>query len=102
MIRIAYMTGQPEDEAEYTFASTDAYEEWSFSVGDIKSRIYHINNDGRAGAPRVPHYRRWLAIVNTFVVLWGVDRVPNDIRRAVNDVEGNLGLSLTVWDDRRD
>jgi len=40
--------------------------------------------------------------VNSFVVLWGVDRTPNDIRRAVNDVEDNIGLPLTVWDDRRD
>jgi len=100
MIRISHMTRQPEDEAVYTFASSDSYGEWSLGVGDIKRRIYSINNDGRAGAPRVPHCRRWLAIVSAFVVVWGVDRVPNDIRRAVNDVEGNLGLPLTVWDDR--
>jgi len=80
MIRIAYMTGQPEDEAEYMFDSSDSYGEWSLGVGDIKSRIYYINNDGRAGAPHVPHYRRWMAIVGAFVVVWGVDRVPNDIR----------------------
>jgi len=102
MIRIAYMTGQPEDEAVYTFATTAAGEEWNFSVGDLKSVIYHINNDGNAGPPRVPHYRRWLSTVRNFIVYWGVDLVPNDIRRAVNDVEKNLDLPLTVWDVRRE
>jgi len=102
MVRIAYMTGLPQDEAVYSFASSDEYGEWSLGVGDIKSRIRAINNDGRAGPPRVRHYKRWLVIVNAFVALWGVDRTPNDIRRAVNDVEDNIGVPLTVWDDRRD
>jgi len=101
MVRIAYMTGQPEDEAVYSFATSEAYGDWSFGVSTIKGCIQSINNDGHAEAPRVPHYRAWLALVNAFVLLWGVDLVPNDIRRAVNDVEGNIGLPLTVWDDGR-
>jgi len=51
MVRIAYMTGLPEDEAVYSFATSDEYGEWSLGVGDIKSRIRSINNDGRAGPP---------------------------------------------------
>jgi len=102
MISILYSTGQPEDEAVYAFATAADGEEWNFSVGDIKSIIYSINNDGKAGPPRVPHYRRWLSTVRTFIVYWGVDLVPNDIRRAVNSVEENLDLPLTVWDVRRE
>jgi len=40
MIRISYMTGQPEDEAVYSFASSDAYGEWSLGVG--ASRVAFI------------------------------------------------------------
>jgi len=101
MISILYTTGQPEDEAVYVFATAADGAEWNFSVGDIKSIIYSINDDGKAGPPRVPHYRRWLATVRTFIAYWGVDLVPNDIRRSVNDVERNLELPLTVWDVRR-
>jgi len=97
MVSILYTNGQPEDEAVYVFATAADGAEWNFSVGDIKSSIYAINDDGKAGPPRVPHYRRWLATVRTFIAHWGVDLVPNDIRRSVNDVERNLELPLTVW-----
>jgi len=101
MVFITCMTGQPEDEVVYAFATSEDYGDWSFGVSTIKCRILSINNDGNAGAPRVPHYRTWLALVDAFVLMWGVDLVPLDIRRAVNDVEGNIGVPLTVWDDSR-
>jgi len=101
MFLITYMTGQPEDEVVYSFATSEDYGVRSHGVSAIKGRIFSINNDRNAGAARVPKYQTWLAIVDAFVLLWGVDLVRPDIRRSVNDVEVNIGVPVTVWEDRR-
>jgi hypothetical protein len=70
---------------------------WHGDVTGLKNLIEDINNDGHAGAPRVPKYRKWLELVNVFVQKWGERLLPRDIKEAVNSVERGIGKPLTVW-----
>mmetsp|Transcript_6560 Transcript_6560/g.16593 ORF Transcript_6560/g.16593 Transcript_6560/m.16593 type:complete len:124 (+) Transcript_6560:155-526(+) len=63
----------------YDFQSEDEYADWSSRIKELISRI---NDDGAAGAPRVPKYRRWLHAVDMFRVRFGYDKVPADIEAA--------------------
>ena len=70
---------------------------WHCDVDGLRSLIEEINDDGHAGAPRVPKYRKWLELVNVFVQKWGERLLPRDIKEAVNSVERGIGKPLTVW-----
>ena len=80
-----------------TFTSAVAYTAWMAGVMAIKGAIEEINNDGGAGEPRVNKYRRWLASIRTFGFRWG-KVIPGDVKAAANDVEMNIGVHVTNWD----
>ena len=40
---------------------------------------------------------RFLPNVRNFIERWGALMVPQDIRSAVNDIEQNVGVPLTIW-----
>ncbi len=70
---------------------------WSSTVGDIKARILAIDDNGAAGASRDLEYLTWLDFVQGFIVLFGLDYVPGDIKIVVNAVEDEVGVERTVW-----
>ena len=70
---------------------------WTIQVGAIKQEIDEISDDGNDDAARVPRYQEWLAGVNVFIQTWGENKLPPDIKWAVNDVERGIGAVLTVW-----
>jgi hypothetical protein len=79
------------------FPDAAAGEAWHCDVDGLKSLIADINDDGHAGAPRVPKYRQWLELVKVFVHKWGEPLLPRDIKEAVNELERSIGQPLTVW-----
>ena len=83
----------------YRFLNLAVQVRWVGHVGRIKAEIEDINNDGNAGAPRVPKYHFWLLSVYDFIEEWGEAHLPPDIKHAVNDVQENLGLPAHVWAD---
>ena len=41
----------------------------------------------------------WVPMVRRFVEKWGVDKVMNDVRHALNDVERNLEIDVTTFNN---
>ena len=82
-----------------TFPTKQEYHRWNDGVRAIKQRIEAVNNDDNDDSGRVPQYRAWLDLVGQFVVLWGENFLPPDIKDAVNGVEGAIGVQPTVWAD---
>jgi len=97
MYNFLYTTG--EHMVTYSFVNSALCDVWFSGVRDIKSLIKDIDDDGHAGLPRVPKYRRWLALVNAFVQEWGEKLLPPDIKRSVNEVEAGIGEPATIWED---
>jgi hypothetical protein len=79
------------------FPDVATWQTWFGEVDGLKRLIAGINDDGHAGAPRVPKYRQWLELVDCFVQKWGERLLPRDIKEAVNGVERGIGKPLTVW-----
>ena len=77
-----------------TFTTAVAYTAWIAGVMAIKAAIEEINNDGGA---TVNKYRRWLASIRIFGFRWG-KVIPGDVKAAANDVEMNIGVHVTNWD----
>ena len=84
----------------YDFGTEQQYILWASDVESIKAHIDSINDDGNAGAARVPKYRGWLDRVTAFKNRFGGEAlVPPDIKWAVNDVEKHIGAPVTQWTD---
>ena len=92
---VTYMSGSYLQ--DMAFESRLHYGQWANGVRRIKSMIEGINNDGNAGAARVPHYRQWLAVVQAFVAQHTETFLPPDIKEAVNGVERGIGAPVTEW-----
>ena len=82
-----------------SFESPAHYLMWQAQTNEIKNFIAAINDDGNAGAARVPRYHQWLNFVNAFVERNGEALLPPDIKDAVNEVESYVGVQPTVWED---
>ena len=96
-MNVHYVSGRWEK--DYTFASAQEYNNWVSATRIIEDHISAINADGNPGSPRVARYREWLESVRRFIRTHGEAMVPPDMQWAVNDVEGGVGVPLTVWQD---
>ena len=73
------------------------------AIDHIKNYIRFLNDDFKArGRTDIEAYKQrlrneWLPIVASFVNVWGLTFVPDDIRAAVDDVEANLNMQRRVW-----
>lgn len=67
---------------------------WQASVMNIKHSIADLDP---AGGDELFH--RWLAQVGNHINEWGKEYVPADVRNAVNDVERNINVPVTNWED---
>ena len=94
--QLAYTTG--EETVTYTFPYAELSTIWMTEVQAIKWSIEDINDDGHAGALRIPKYRGWLANVSAFIERWGERLLPSDIKLGVNSVERGLNMPETVWE----
>lgn len=95
---VLYASGQWA--IQLSFTSPAHHWQWAAEVQEIKDRIALINNDGDPGAPRVPRYNAWILYVKNFVRRYGGEGLlPPDIKHAMNDVEINIGVQVTVWED---
>jgi len=97
-----FMYATCEHTVTYSFVDSALCNVWFSEVLDLQSVIEEINDDGHAGPPRVPKYQGWLELVNAFVQKWGEKFLPPDVKISVNDVEGNIGVPVTVWEDSPD
>ena len=82
-----------------SYPNQRVYQQWLAEVRGIKDRNDAINNDGQAGAARVPKYNAWLVLVKQFIDRWGEAFLPPDIKHAVNSVERGIEIGVTVWQD---
>ena len=97
VVRVNYVSGAWE--RMYSFESRREVNMWEAQLLGIKKRIAQINEDGNAGAARVPKYRLWWTGVMAFRTTWGQERVPPDIKMAVNSVEEEIGVEPTAWEE---
>ena len=97
---VAYLSGQWA--ITLPFTSQQRYHLWDEGVRNIKERIETINNDDNTDAARVPLYKAWLVMVESFVRRWTEAFLPPDIKHAVNSVENGIGVQRTVWVDPPD
>ena len=97
VVRVNYVSGTWE--RMYSFESRREVNMWEAQLLGIKKRIAQINEDGNAGAARVPKYRLWRRSAIEFLVAWGQERVPPDIKMAVNSVEEEIGVEPTAWEE---
>jgi hypothetical protein len=88
------------DGKSVSFPDLETYDTWRLEAGGLRDVIADINYAVRPGKARVPKYREWLELVHGFVQTWGERLVPRDIKRAVNSVEGGIGVPLTVWEEQ--
>jgi len=56
-------------------------------------RRHNINDEERNNQFK----NHLLPKVATFIEKWGKEMVPEDIRVAVTDIEGNVGVAITIW-----
>jgi len=88
MVSVVYLSGQAV--VTYYFDSQEEASDWNAAVLNIKLQIAAIGDDGAAGPPRVPKYRRWLQIVDQFRNRFGNNKVPPDIQVAYDSVVANI------------
>ena len=95
-----YMTG-PRHQEYHTFATQAELNEWDAMVLALKAEssavlerriaVGAITNEIRA------LYDQWMTNVKAFRDRFGEDKVPQDIKWALNSAEEGLGVEITQW-----
>ena len=97
-ITILYTTGLHQE--LYTFASVDEKNEWDAEVFGIKAdsaaAFNQKESEGITSAVRVL-YENWKARVIAFRDRFTENKVPEDIKWALNSAEVALGMEMTEW-----
>ena len=79
-----------------SFANQSDYGRWIAMVSEIKETIAKINEDKDEGRAFVRECNRrlrdWVQLVLDFASTYGKEKVPLDIRIAMHDVQGHLGM----------
>ena len=101
-VRKLYFTGGGYPQQIFFFSSDTESLRWDIGVLSIKGNIANLNEQHpHRGAYTIRRNREvygpWVTMVRQFVNSWGHDKVPMDIRNALNNVEGVLGYEQTVW-----
>ena len=83
------------------FATVDKGLIFGAEYGSIKESIAYMNVRKESGRINRGEYkeslrREWITIVQTFIDLWGVNMVINNLRIALNDVGEALEIPRTV------
>ena len=73
------------------FQTPELYFEWEAGVMAIKNHSSSITNDGE--------YPAWFDRVNSFRQRWGDRMLPVDIKIACHDIQDNLSLPRTVFEE---
>ena len=87
----------------YSFSSAQELDDWCVYVVNTKLIADLIPAMGRDAEARGSSYevmvefgfRKWLNVVKRFIENFGAEKVPDDIKGAMKDTEGNLGLPIT-------
>ena len=86
----------------FNFDSVEEKNSWEMEVLKIKAESATAYNkkeqDGLTGEIRVL-YQQWIDHVKTFSRDFGEDRVPQDIKWALNTAEEAFDLGVTQWNN---
>ena len=97
-LTLLYITGAHEE--LFTFYSLQEKEEWERELGTIKdesSRAFDMKTRMGLSHDVRNKYNEWIARVRAFKDRFGTDRVPLDIRSALNNAEQGLQDDVTTW-----
>ena len=93
--------GQGEDTKVFSFEDARTHAQWWACINAIKGSIARINDNlaqtGRQGQGNISDYQQWITNVKEFIDIFGYDKVPEDIRKALNDVERGCHVPVTQW-----
>ena len=82
----------------YYFNNAEENARWHNAVMDIKNTIADIVQNTMAGQGRSLRCQAWINQCCRFIQTWGKACTPPDIKIAINDIEGCLGLPKMNWD----
>ena len=95
-----YMTGSNHQEY-YTFATQADYAEWDATVHALKAESSSVHGRrmsvGSITSEIRSLYNQWITNVKAFRDRFGEDKVPQDIKWALNSAEEGLNLEVTQW-----
>ena len=95
-----YMTG-PRHQEQHTFATQAELAQWDAMVLALKeesSAVFHRRTAVGAITDEIRSlYDQWMSNVKAFRDQFGEDKVPQDIKWALNSAEEGLGLEVTQW-----
>ena len=94
--RVTYNTGFVSHPDNYYFENERLAQLWNIEINQIKNLMHNINNNDNVD--RSPWIEAWLNHVADFTNRWGHSHLPIDIRVVVNQIEGDLGRAVTVWE----
>lgn len=84
--------------ATYNFVNHEQAMSWTTGTSNLKFGREHID-ELHSPKARNRAFHRWLADAERFRLEWGDIMVPMDIQFAVNDIQQNLGLQPTQYNN---
>ena len=83
----------------FKFSSREQMLQWDAAVRRIKFHSTAIHEARLRGETKgdMEDYGSWIQDVQSFIVAHGKDYVPRDIREALNEIEENCGVAVTIW-----
>ena len=95
-----YMTGSNHQEY-YTFATQAEFAEWEAKVFALKAESSSVLERriavGSVTSAIRSLYNQWITNVKAFRDQFGEDKVPQDIKWALNSAEEGLNMEVTQW-----
>ena len=85
---------------DFHFLDEAEYDAWWLGCEDIRNSLGTTNGYCHpfTSSDEVRHmYKQWLESCGRFIVQYGRNRVPKDIKLAINDVEERENLPKTDW-----
>jgi hypothetical protein len=83
----------------FEFSSSEQMVQWNVAIHRIKLHSVAIHEARLRGETKgdIEDYRYWLEDVHSFIAGYGQEYVPKDIQEALNEIEENCGVAVTIW-----
>ena len=96
-----YMT-EPRHQEYHTFGTQAELTEWDAMVLALKAESSSVMERRIAVGGSITNeirslYEQWMTNVKAFRDRFGEDKVPQDIKWALNSAEEGLGIEITQW-----